>query len=61
MPRASKPSQKTAPHTKMGSSKPKKSTNPWIILVNKTRREHPEMSLKEAMVYSKGIYAKMKH
>jgi len=50
-------------HRKIAASNPtstKKSNNPWIKLVNETRRKFPHMNLKEAMVYSKPIYAKMK-
>lgn len=42
-----------------GSPKsPKSLRNPWMAAVNATRRRHPEMSLKEAMVYTKRTYKK---
>lgn len=38
----------------------KKSNNPWIKLVNEIRRSNPGISLKEAMIQAKPIYARMK-
>lgn len=58
MPVKRTPSRKYAAATKKKSSK--KSTNPWIMLVNDVRRKHPNMSLKEAMVAAKPIYARSK-
>lgn len=50
-------------HRKIASArKPssQKSNNPWILLVNETRRKYPNISLKEAMIRAKPIYAAMK-
>lgn len=39
---------------------PRKSNNPWIKLVNETRSKYPNITLKEAMMRAKPIYAEMK-
>ena len=34
----------------------KKTTNPWIVAVNKTRLENPNISYKEALILTKTLY-----
>lgn len=46
--------------TSARQSSSQQSNNPWIKLVNQTRRMYPNISLKEAMIRAKPIYAAMK-